>query len=201
MIRCCEGRIAKDENLTFGDGKTKFYAEGQCSAQILVTDNQTLCVTCRIEGHGKITEPFPANSRIFGPTAWFLETWKRCGAPSRDTLKKAMEAQTKVAASVSSMARKKQNSTEATQQPTQPTQPTQSTQPVQSVQPTPLQIRYYQTDQTIQLANIEEGHKLKSTTVKNRKLYKDPITGLLFDRTKDGRFIPVWVPVVVAVEQ
>ena len=176
MIRCCEGRIAKDESLTFGDGKTKFYAEARCPAQILVlADEQTLCKECRIEGHGTITDPFPASSRIFGPTAWFLASWKRCGAPSRETLKKAIKAHTIVANSA---------------MPTKRSVPATTPAAAVAATPTPNKVLYYQTDETIQLTSIKESHKLTPIKVKTKTYYKDPITGLLFDRTTTGNFLP-----------
>lgn len=182
MIRCCEGRIAKDESLTFGDGKTKFYAEARCPAQILVlADEQALCKECRIEGHGTITDPFPASSRIFGPTAWFLASWKRCGAPSRDSLKKAIKAHTIVANS----AMRTKRSVTAT-----PAAAAATTTAAAAPTPTPNKILYYQTDETIQLTAIKESHKLKPIKVKTKTYYKDPITGLLFDRTTTGNFLP-----------
>jgi hypothetical protein len=145
-----------------------------------VTDNSptTLCKECRITGHGSITDPFPSSSRIFGPTAWFLETWKRCGVPSREALKKAVEAHNKVATTTAMGRPKIEKQVQELLVPIAAT-----TNPV---------IRYYQTDQTMQLSEIKEDHVLKLIKVKNKALYKDPITGLLFDRTKDGQYIPVW---------
>ena len=120
--------------------------------------------TCKLEHHSKITELFPENLLLFSPTKYFIQAMKRHGLPESKVLKKAIDAHKKV---------------------------------IESMKGEPIHITYYETEETFcPLSEIHRGHAaaLIPTKKGSKILYKDPITGLFFDKCEDGGWIFVQNP-------
>jgi len=195
QLQQCLGRITKDEGFTFGDGKTKFYLEYRCAA---TTDsNQTICKGCENSRHGRVDEIIPEGSQIFGPTQWFLDSLKLYGPPAdmKEVFKKAVDAHNKVVDSIRMGTPRKK-----TVQPQQLPQQPQQQQPQPQQQPKP--ILYYQTDELItDIKEVREGHILTTVKYKKRLVYKEPLTGLLFERNVDGTYTFIPIPLVSLAQQ
>ena len=190
----CLGRITKDEGFTFGDGKTKFYLEYRCAATTTATDpNQTICKGCENSGQGYVNELIPEGSQIFGPTQWFLDALKLYGPPTnaKEVFKKAVDAHNKVVDSIRMRGLQRIKKETGHKQTLLAPLPLPLPIPI----PEPKPILYYQTDEVIDVNDIKEtreGHRLVPVKHKKRLVYKEPITGLLFERNVDGtyKFIP-----------
>ena len=89
----CTSRITNDTySQKFGNNHHKFYVELRCN----IPSKSDVCVRCsqksdtkvqhsRKFNHGKITEPIPDNSHIYG-SKWYYDTVKKYGAPSNDSI-------------------------------------------------------------------------------------------------------------------
>jgi hypothetical protein len=99
----CISRVT-DERVAqrFGDNKHNFYLEARCNYPCI--DGRDICMKCiqkdakyRIQGsrkydHGKVNEPIPDNSHIYGGK-WYNERVQVWGEPSVDIVKFALEYQ------------------------------------------------------------------------------------------------------------
>lgn len=97
----CLGRLTKwSKRRPFGDGKHYFTLEYRCQKEVL-SDTDTLCEICKKRPtqhketnymiHGKITDPIPDTSPIYGG-ARYVEFCKRYGEPSEEHILAAKEA-------------------------------------------------------------------------------------------------------------
>jgi len=158
----CQGRISKDENLTFGDGKTKFYAEGRCS--VLTATPSRICDECC--HYGKITELIPETCEIFGPTNWFMDGVKQYGAPSKEMFKKAIEAHNRLA-----MGGRKKSA-------------------VVAAAPALPQLTFIEIDEVVEVQEVVQC-VLKPVKRKTEIYYKDMVNNYMFERKVDGTLVLV----------
>lgn len=89
----CISRITDDTySQKFGNNRNKFYIEFRCNTPT-TTD---ICIKCsqksntnvqhsRKFNHGKITEPIPDNSHIYG-SKWYYDSVKKYGTPSNESI-------------------------------------------------------------------------------------------------------------------
>lgn len=98
----CMSRITHDHSAQhFGNGRNKFYLEFRCPLPRF--RDLDVCVRClekkpkgqqdsRTYDHGKINEPIPIHSHLFGGV-WFAEHLEKWGEPDHDTIRFALEHQ------------------------------------------------------------------------------------------------------------
>jgi hypothetical protein len=141
---------------TFGDGQTQFFFEARCPK--FTSSPSQLCKGCREDQkNGRIDGLIPEGSQIFGPTTWFLDMVKRCGAPSREVFKKAVEAHKQV---IGSMAPRKK---------------------VAAYLP-PAPLSFIEIDECIEIKEIREIKLKHVKSTKKKQILKDEINGYLFDK-------------------
>ncbi len=150
--------------MVLGDGKTQFFLEARCAK--FTSAPSHLC-----KGHrdaiedGRIDELIPETSRIFGPTAWFLESLKACGAPPKEVFKRALEAHKQV---VESMTRKKSA-----------TAATAATAATKQQSPS---LSFIELDECIDVKEIRTITLKPMSSTKKKQVLKDEINGYLFDK-------------------
>jgi hypothetical protein len=99
----CISRITDDTySQNFGNNHNKFYIELRCNIPCSPgSDTCTKCSsksdTCKVQhsrkfNHGKITEPIPDNSHIYGGK-WYKDCVKKYGEPSSDSIQFAEQYQ------------------------------------------------------------------------------------------------------------
>ena len=176
----CLGRLAATPAQTFGDGQTQFFFEVRCSKIALTATAATaaaaatataatkqLCKGCMENlPNGRIDELIPETSQIFGPTTWFLDTLARCGAPSKEVFKKAVEAHKQV---VETMA------------------PTKKV-----IQP--VSLSFIELDETIEIKEVRAVKLKPMKSIKKKQMLKDEINGYLFEKLNDGTLTLVLDP-------
>lgn len=99
----CNSRITDDTYAQqFGNGRNKFYLEFRCN--LLCVAGKDVCARCsdksstnplqtsRKFNHGKVNEPIPDASHIYGGK-WYNEAVKKYGAPSEDIIEFAQKYQ------------------------------------------------------------------------------------------------------------
>lgn len=99
----CLSRIAPFPHFDyFGNNKNRFYMEMRCDR--LRVQGSEFCEACQQKDptyhypssrrfdHGKINEPIPLHSHIYGGE-WYKENVKRWGEPNSDAIVKALECQ------------------------------------------------------------------------------------------------------------
>jgi hypothetical protein len=95
----CISRLTDDTySQKFGNGHHKFYIELRCNLRCIPgSDVCSKCNdksdTCKVQtsrkfNHGKVNEPIPDNSRIYGGK-WYLECVSKYGPPSKDAIEMA----------------------------------------------------------------------------------------------------------------
>jgi len=103
MDALCISRITDPSHARhFGDGVHKFYLEMRCPQPAL--PNQRICQKCTkiyaecknqfcgLYDHGKVNEPVPARSHMYGGS-WYREKVKEWGEPPREILALAIQYQ------------------------------------------------------------------------------------------------------------
>ena len=95
----CISRITDDTySQKFGDGYHKFYVELRCNMPCTEeTCNRCSKSECKTQhsrkfDHGKINEPIPDNSHIYGGT-WYNDAVKRYGEPTKEVIEFAEKYQ------------------------------------------------------------------------------------------------------------
>jgi hypothetical protein len=87
----------------FGNGRNKFYIEFRCNMPCAkgldvcskcIDKSATSLQTSRKFNHGKVNEPIPEDSHIFGG-AWYKQAVKKYGEPSSDVIEFALQYQKK----------------------------------------------------------------------------------------------------------
>lgn len=98
----CYHRITHKTHIQhFGDGKHKFYIEFRCTNQAI--EGKPMCMSCMIQSisknqesrhypHGRIYEPIPSHSYLFGGT-WYEAGVKKWGEPSPSVVAFALRHQ------------------------------------------------------------------------------------------------------------
>ena len=176
----CLGRLAATPAQTFGDGQTQFFFEERCpqfaltaaataatAAATATAATKQLCKGCMENlPNGRIDELIPETSQIFGPTTWFLDTLARCGAPSKEVFKKAVEAHKQV---VETMA------------------PTKKV-----IQP--VSLSFIELDETIEIKEVRAVKLKPMKSIKKKQILKDEINGYLFEKLNDGTLTLVLDP-------
>jgi hypothetical protein len=92
----CISRITEDTYCqNFGNGHNKFYVELRCN--VPCSTGSDVCgkcsqksSTCKVQhsrkfDHGKVNEPIPDNSHIYG-SKWYKDSVKKYGAPESDSI-------------------------------------------------------------------------------------------------------------------
>jgi len=155
----CFGRLPAPQAATFGDGKTQFFFEARCPNFSVSTATNQLCEGCRIDlKNGRIDELIPETSQIFGPTTWFLDMVKQCGAPSKEVFKTAVEAHKQI---IGSMAPRKK-----------------------LVEPVCLS--FIELDECIEITEVRSVKLKPMKSIKKKQILKDDINGYLFEKLNDG---------------
>lgn len=156
----CLGRISKDEKLTFGDEKTPLLCEDRCHSVAL--EGKNTCEECILNTeNGLVNQLIPETCHIFGPTNWFLQAISKYGTPSKEMLKKALEAHNRV---ITSMGGKKN--------------------PI--VKEQLIELKSIEIDEVIEVKEIKEITLTLKKIGKNKKIYKDDINNLTFEKNKNG---------------
>jgi hypothetical protein len=99
----CISRVTDENNKQlFGDGRHSFYLEQRCNFPCINgSDSCIKCITkikpyktqgSRRFDHGKVNEPIPDESHIFGGT-WYNSRIKQWGNPSNEIIKFAQQYQ------------------------------------------------------------------------------------------------------------
>jgi hypothetical protein len=99
----CISRVADLKTVQrFGDGKRRFFLEYRCNNPCI--PDSDICEKCIVKednypnphlrrfNHGKVCDPIPDNSHIYGGR-WYFEGVKKWGAPSQDIIEFALECQ------------------------------------------------------------------------------------------------------------
>lgn len=99
----CISRIAELKTVQrFGDGKRRFFLEYRCNNPCM--PDSDICEKCIVKednypnphlrrfNHGKVNEPIPDNSHIYGGK-WYFDGVKKWGAPSYDIVEFALQCQ------------------------------------------------------------------------------------------------------------
>lgn len=98
----CVSRITDEAHAQkFGNGRNKFYIEFRCGNSVL--PNHDVCARCieksvtatqtsRKFQHGKVYEPIPDESHLFGGT-WYQTHLSKYGSPTEDVLRLAFDHQ------------------------------------------------------------------------------------------------------------
>ena len=154
----CLGRISKDEKLTFGDGKTPLLCEDRCHSVAL--EGKNTCEHCLT--NNMVNQLIPETCHIFGPTNWFLQAVSKYGTPSKEMLKKAIEAHNRV---VATMGTKKSTVL---------------------VKEQLIQLKSIEVDEVIEVKEIKEIALTLKKIGKNKRIYKDDINNLTFEKNKNG---------------
>jgi hypothetical protein len=100
----CISRYTNDEyTQQFGNGRNKFYIEFRCNMPCAngsdvcskcVDKNITVSQTSKKFNHGKVNEPIPEVSHIYGGK-WYKQAVKKYGEPSPDVIEFAIQYQKK----------------------------------------------------------------------------------------------------------
>lgn len=99
----CISRITEETYCqNFGNGRNKFYVELRC--ELSCVNGSDVCSkcsnkspTCKLQtsrrfNHGKVNEPIPDDSHIYGGK-WYLSSIKKYGEPDDDVIKFAEDYQ------------------------------------------------------------------------------------------------------------
>ena len=157
----CLGRISKDEKLTFGDGKTPLLCEDRCHS--VACQDKNTCEECILNTENSLVNRLiPETCHIFGPTNWFLYAVSKYGTPSRETLKKALEAHNRV---VATMGIKKSSAV---------------------VKEQLIQLKSIEVDEVIEIKEVKEVTLTLVKIGKKKRTYKDEANNLTFEKNAAG---------------
>lgn len=179
----CLSRLA-GQALYFGDGEAQYYTERCCSNVIdnLIDNKNTVCKDCikktsdskqnsRKFNHSSVNNLIPPESHIFGPTQWFLEGCRLYGTPSKEALKKSVEAHYQAIMTITK--NKKEDKKEVLEKQVLEKQVIQKS------------LKYIESPQKTTV-DREETVLLKVVLKEKKFVYKDTVNNIYFVKNKDG---------------